>query len=538
MKHKRATQDESLLIALDIMEKVTTASNAPIPSVAAMAREMKVDIHKISHALHLLREYGYLQFSRGRGIRPGPKLLEDIREAPRRTRTDIAGTPLYELLKSQICKGELKIGETLPKRSYYAVERNISRETVGKVYARLTDEKVVCKKGRRWYVGRPPSAHSDAGEKLPFILLIQPLPRYRRRYNTERNWKFMYTFTEEATRAGIRLQPYTARIDTMDPTVPSGTDKLLSYIRKSESPYLGALVLGRTDEYDDFFGLIQMMLAQNSPVVWFNYSEGPNPLRMRHSRFYICTISEEAFSGEAIRFLSRFGHRKVGYTSYHLGLGWQTRRLEILRERGRNCTPQMEVVSFFDTYDRLFSCGRPAIAARIERLRTSGPHTVQTVLSSAFEIVRKKKGEDLSDHCCSQALTDYMFDWPLVISEVDVAQFPLLPRELLAFFIYDEFSTQKPPTAIIFPSDRTAVTTYSHLIRLGLDTPADISVISYDNYLDATVLPVTTIDLGTDNLGYRAFHAILQDIPVVSKSDGNIITADPRVDRRGTVGFQ
>jgi DNA-binding LacI/PurR family transcriptional regulator len=69
---------------------------------------------------------------------------------------------------------------------------------------------------------------------------------------------------------------------------------------------------------------------------------------------------------------------------------------------------------------------------------------------------------------------------------------------------------------------------------LGLEIPDDISLLSIDNYDSFTVLPVSTVDIGADTLGYRAFHAILGDIPY-RRRGGRSIIGEPRVVRRGSV---
>jgi LacI family transcriptional regulator len=68
-------------------------------------------------------------------------------------------------------------------------------------------------------------------------------------------------------------------------------------------------------------------------------------------------------------------------------------------------------------------------------------------------------------------------------------------------------------TALIIPRDRAVMPAYSALTRLGIRIPEDLSLISFDNYLRYSLRPVTTVSIGDDDLGYRAFHAIAGDIP-------------------------
>jgi len=52
--------------------------------------------------------------------------------------------------------------------------------------------------------------------------------------------------------------------------------------------------------------------------------------------------------------------------------------------------------------------------------------------------------------------------------------------------------------------------------------------------LDGVTLPIDTVDNGARDIGYRAFHAILNDIPVHREPDG-VIRACPEIVRRGSV---
>jgi DNA-binding LacI/PurR family transcriptional regulator len=54
--------------------------------------------------------------------------------------------------------------------------------------------------------------------------------------------------------------------------------------------------------------------------------------------------------------------------------------------------------------------------------------------------------------------------------------------------------------------------------------PRDISLVTFDNYLQFQIWPLTTVDFGFGNLGYRAFQAIRGEIPVRIGTNRDMLT--------------
>jgi DNA-binding LacI/PurR family transcriptional regulator len=90
-------------------------------------------------------------------------------------------------------------------------------------------------------------------------------------------------------------------------------------------------------------------------------------------------------------------------------------------------------------------------------------------------------------------------------------------------------------TALISSNDAMAHEHYSWCRAAGIDVPARLSIISFDNTPNAVVLPVSTIDFGFAQLGYIAAHLIIGDIPLRADREGGIPGACTLVDR-GSVG--
>jgi DNA-binding LacI/PurR family transcriptional regulator len=73
-------------------------------------------------------------------------------------------------------------------------------------------------------------------------------------------------------------------------------------------------------------------------------------------------------------------------------------------------------------------------------------------------------------------------------------------------------SLSKPPTAVLTSNDLTAIGALRAITRVGLRVPEDVSVIGFDDIelSQFTQPPLTTIRLSRDELGRRAFDALLE----------------------------
>ena len=72
---------------------------------------------------------------------------------------------------------------------------------------------------------------------------------------------------------------------------------------------------------------------------------------------------------------------------------------------------------------------------------------------------------------------------------------------------------RRPPTAIVFATDRLALGGILALARLGLSIPGDVSIVGHDNIAEMAEVdpPVTTVDLVMKDVIAHAFH-LLQSI--------------------------
>jgi DNA-binding LacI/PurR family transcriptional regulator len=89
-------------------------------------------------------------------------------------------------------------------------------------------------------------------------------------------------------------------------------------------------------------------------------------------------------------------------------------------------------------------------------------------------------------------------------------------------------------TALIAPNDRVGHWLRSSLGKYEAGGGRGVSLISFDNSLHSRRLPITTVDFGFRDLGYKAFHFLLGDLPV-ARGHGGDIPAVPYVVDRGSV---
>ncbi len=533
---KKSEIDADLNVVLEILEIIHSNTKPTLPSIDSIARGLKVDTHKVSRAMQLLRERGYVQYRRGQRIRPGEKFLPKHEKCPPPEKTRNKNEGLYESLKSRIMEGSLRVHEQLPKRNYYALRFGISRDSVGRIYARLEQEELIRKKGRRWYVGKGYNDVETFPWNMPTILIMQPSPNAWRRYNNSRGWRFQHAFADQAKNTGVGLRQYVAHPIDINSIIPSGLHRLSSHVKQFESSYLGTIIVGRKAEYDDFKLMVHQVLSLGRPVVWFDYHEDTEETGIDHPLFYTCRFSEPLFSTCPLKILNSLGHRRIGYPSFAVEDEWQLRRFYLLKQAAERLDPPPRLVGFFDASDHILRLGPRGFTRQIEFLFDSGPPIVRTVLSRCIKILQHKLNVFLSKEEAARLLAEHILDWPRNITLPRDQKRDPLPREILIFYVYSDFIKEEPITALLFPRDGAARNAYKYLHDFGIRVPRDLSVVSYDNLYDAITLPVSTVDPGGTNLGYRAFHAIFGDIPVVNRKDRNMIIAQPDIDRRGTIG--
>jgi DNA-binding LacI/PurR family transcriptional regulator len=90
-------------------------------------------------------------------------------------------------------------------------------------------------------------------------------------------------------------------------------------------------------------------------------------------------------------------------------------------------------------------------------------------------------------------------------------------------------------TCLIVPNDRYAIRYWQVLTEMGIKIPRDLSMISFDNLADLHPFPISSVDFGMANLGYKVIHILLNDIPVETIKKTHLMGLCQLIDR-GSVG--
>jgi LacI family transcriptional regulator len=69
---------------------------------------------------------------------------------------------------------------------------------------------------------------------------------------------------------------------------------------------------------------------------------------------------------------------------------------------------------------------------------------------------------------------------------------------------------ENPPTAIFAGNDQTAIGVFRAADELGVQIPADCSIIGFDNISEAKYLGLTTIDQSLEDMGYMAIQMLVK----------------------------
>lgn len=117
------------------------------------------------------------------------------------------------------------------------------------------------------------------------------------------------------------------------------------------------------------------------------------------------------------------------------------------------------------------------------------------------------------------------------------AHFPCpLTRSAAAESVTQLFSARSHPTALVCFNDVVAMGAMAGLERLGLRVGVDVSVVGFDNVVEAEFVtpPLTTIDSNARSLGAEAANIVLASVKSGAALEGTSVTPTRLVVRRST----
>ncbi len=530
------------------LEEIIHSPSKPfLPPMRTLCRDLEVSIITLSRALAILRRKGVVEYRQGTRVRicSRPDLS--------RPRTPLSARNLYDFLVARIHEGNFRVGSALPKTSYYALERGISRDSVRLAYSMLVKADLAHKKGRTWMVG-PESAATKLTRFTfrPAILLYLPTVwTWQSMLHSGRYGDLCMTFESEATRRSTELLlSYRSSGDKRSyGFLACGREEITALIESVGERLRGVFCVqdyrGDQDVYDDLVWLSSL----GKPVVWFDsYHDGADIAA--RSGVIRCHFDEEAAVREAVACLHRFGHTTAAFVSLY-NSSWRDRRRALVKKICVELTPAITLrrpPSHDDHCDghlqRLFGHSRQA-ARSTEKACTARRARLDTIkaVAAAYEhALRNSSGR------AAMAAKNLCTALPMVhrwarggesTEEEWLAGESSLGRETLKTYFLGAFMLEiladESVTALIAANLNESIRFLRWLALAGLRPPRDISIIAFDSYADIQPLPVTTIDFGGSDMGYRAFHRLLGDISLGIGRTGTI-PGIPRLVERGSVG--
>lgn len=492
-----------------------TRGNVALPSARPLARLLGQPLRAVLAALAELRAAGLIDYRKGSRIRIVSAAPTPI-PPPRPT----AAQRLYDQLRSQISRGELEVGEPLPKAAFIAATQHVSCTTVRTAFARLMDEGLASKRGKRILVGPlPDAAHSEATQALgDTILVVQSADGIWQRYGqSEFVSPFVQSFAGAARRARCGLMSY---VTGRSATGLSGDDhrRLWRILRRTSPRCRGVLLVGLQPRDPAFEPLVHLFGEAPQRCVWLNVDNTPRKTDGSLRGFVECRFAERRAAREALRMLQARGHRRIGFP-FQQSIAWMHQRARILMETAAEISPELQVVPVSNRTP--FWSGDETPAQRVRRL---SEHGVPHIRRHLRQTLRAHPG--LLDSSVMQHSDFYRwYGGPLDRGERAL----LWSTPLLAPLL-----SEHRVTALVAPCDHFARYYATWLSLAGIEVPADVSLVSFNNYVEYSLQPITSIDLGMDTMGYAALHVMLGDIAV--GTPGNRIEGEICTVERGSVG--
>jgi DNA-binding LacI/PurR family transcriptional regulator len=263
-------------------------------------------------------------------------------------------------------------------------------------------------------------------------------------------------------------------------------------IEKHGQWHIGTLVVWPRKMVPEMTPLVETLLLSGKPVVWLDHSNHPHPPDIRRPGFIRCRFSEREGLLRALATLEELGHSRIGYLGRTGYDGWEGKRYQGCVELARRRWPRMTI-------------HRCAVRADELGIRDKPMHWPETDAQPE--------------------------DWlaaPESISEkerVALDRGELTPTLISHGRQFEDLLHHHPHiTAVIVSNQYRACELYSYLRWRGVSIPRDISLVTFDNYLQFQIWPLTTVDFGFGNLGYRAFQAIRGEIPVRIGTNRDMLT--------------
>lgn len=433
---------------------------------------------------------------------------------------------LYDFIRQRISDGTYRVGTQLPKIDHFAIERHLSRTTVLTAYRRLQEERQIFLQGRKWFVGseKPASyAHHSAKMQKVILLICQRDDQARNLFVSEHTHRFFVPLYEEIARYGIRLYPMALHArDKNHPGIEVGHAEIVSRARLLGSRYFGSIITFGDMEFQNdvsLAGLIKQLCALGQPVTYFDSTNTAHTLTRRALKAGTNYVRIESNEEEAIRIalqtLYDNGHRVIACPDINREVLGSYRHNEsvlppnVVRDRS------------------LFGIRKYWTTKRVDRLKK--------VAASGFPDMKIHSPVHQENFWSLWVSSNV----PRLIERISQAKHyessTALPTSQKQRLLQMTPSLKKilsiPVSAIVALNDHIAHDYLEWLSFAGIQVPAQLSIVAFDNSSSNAVHPISTIDFGFSNLAYLAAHLFIGDIAPTLSSSGTITGKPFLVDR-------
>jgi DNA-binding LacI/PurR family transcriptional regulator/DNA-binding transcriptional regulator YhcF (GntR family) len=488
---------QKYLSIADLLEHEFARPSATItiPSVRDLAARHRVAYPTMWKAVRVLHSRGVLASTRGRrsALRRGTAKGPD-------TASMNASERLANEVRQSIFDGRYRFGEQLPKLGYFALENRMSTNTAAQAFRSLAVDGLIHRRGRTWIVGARATNHAGVPqwrEHSVVFVLVDNIAAWDATSNSSNKIAFFTPLKDEFVKHG-----FTARLATVGPSssrtaAPGGIAQIHRAARQLGSAYQGTLIHCVHPHKIGLAAVLPRLCALGKPVVYADLSdEGESFARAMPGvgkNFFRMHVDEGAAIDLALDSLARAGHRRVGI---HAGdmVAWARQRSARILQRAAEAYPDIEIVTR----------GRVEDAWGI----TNTSFKVRNLVARFMRLM-----SDDADDAGSMPRPE---------------GFDAIKRDTASL---GEFLRTERPTALIALNDQLAGAYYHWLTFAGIEVPARLSLVSFDNSTESMLLPVSTVEFGIPRLGYLAAHLFVGDLAVRADGRGWIASQCMLADR-------
>lgn len=511
MSNLHFKNDTSEVYSTSIAEGITLLLKSyqagKLPSANTLSKYLRISRHTLSKAFKKIDNSRIFQLEKSKNNLTYNKQPNSL--------TNDSKTLLYNQIKDFIIQGKWNSGDSLPKIGFFCHSMSISNHTVQKVYHRLIDEGLVYKDGKQFIIG--PKRIGPQKNIIHYIGLVEPKSfTWQRFLRMERAREFCRRFDDESDRYNVRTLTFAETILLNDPQVyPIKPNIVHQLIHELGDQYKGTLIIGQQHEYQNFDDVANLFRSLKLPTVWFDRTAQSICKPIKY--FIHARTDERNIVDAALEKLHFYGHKRVLYPIWDIQ-NWSTIRFELLKNRASHYSIDIE-------------CTEPLLT-RVDNLIDS---LTKDNSLHFLEILRKFNLSNQTLRTISNLL-EKLKSFPDRKALLDLSKALQRDESIMFTELFSEqLNSENPPTAIIAPNDWYGHKYYQTLTTFGYQIPKDISLISFDNERGLIRLPLSSVDFGFGELGYRAFHLIMGNNHQDKISSNGRLESKPYVVDRGSI---